>query len=72
MTQYQLDKAVARATGDNLGVISRLGFSLADPIFVEHDPEPCDLDDVILDWDAETMARNVAFFPRTRSEPAIA
>jgi len=72
MTQYQLDKAVARATGENLRVISRLGFSLADPIFVEHDPEPSDPDDVVLDWDADAMARNVAFFPRTRSEPAIA
>ena len=48
MTRRQLDRAVARATGENLRII-RLGFSLADPPFVEHDPEPCDIKDMIVD-----------------------
>ena len=60
MTQCQLDRAVARATGENLRVISRLGFSLADPIFVEHDPEPCDIEDKIVDWDAVDAERSLA------------
>ena len=60
MTQCELDRAVARATGENLRVISRLGFSLADPIFVEHDPEPCDIEDKIVDWDAVDAERSLA------------
>ena len=39
MTQYQLDHAVARATGESLATISRLGFGLADPAVVSYDPE---------------------------------
>ena len=31
MNQSQLDRAVARATGETLDTISRLGFSIADP-----------------------------------------
>ena len=40
MTQYQLNHAVARATGESLATISRFGFSLAAPEVVHHDPEP--------------------------------
>jgi hypothetical protein len=58
-------------------VITRLGFSLADPVFVEHDPEPCgmaalnepiDLNDSVdlelktIDWDAHDLRRNVPIF----------
>ena len=59
MTQAELDRAVAKATGENLRVISRLGFTLADPVSVEHDPEPSDIEDMIVDWDALELERNV-------------
>lgn len=50
MTQFQLDRAVAAATGESRRTIRGLGFSLADPVEVAFDPEP---DDVarFLDWD---------------------
>jgi hypothetical protein len=72
MTQCQLDRAVARATGENLRVISRLGFSLADPIFVEHDPEPCDVLDKYLDWDLHELERNVPVTVQRVRQPAFA
>ena len=59
MKQSELNRAVARATGENLRVISQLGFSLADPVSVQHDPEPCDIEDMIVDWDALELQRNV-------------
>ena len=59
MKQSELNRAVARATGENLRVISQLGFSLADPVSVQHDPEPCDIEDMIVDWDALDLQRNV-------------
>jgi len=58
MKQSELNRAVARATGENLRVISQLGFSLADPVSVQHDPEPCDIEDMIVDWDALDLQRN--------------
>lgn len=39
MTQSQLNRAVAIATGEDSRTIDRLGFSLADPERVQHDPE---------------------------------
>ena len=59
MKQSELNRAVARATGENLRVISQLGFSLADPVSVQHDPEPCDVEDLIVDWDALDLQRNI-------------
>lgn len=76
MNQYQLDRSVARATGDNLRVIRRLGFTLADPVFVEHDPEPSDVDiDVeakLIDWDEHERRRKVAVIAQRTAEPAAA
>ena len=42
MTQAEVNRAVARATGETVRTIARLGFGIADPLFVQHDPEPCD------------------------------
>ena len=52
MTQHELNRAVARATGESSRTISRLGFSVADPDIVDYDPEPYDLQEKHLDWDA--------------------
>lgn len=72
MTSSELNRAVARATGENLRVISRLGFSLADPLYVEHDPEPTDIEERIIDWDQHELERNVPVVgPRVR-QPAFA
>ncbi|NLE37492.1 MAG: hypothetical protein GX621_05645 [Pirellulaceae bacterium] len=54
MTQRELNRAVARATGESPCMISRLGFGVADPDIVAFDPEPYDFRDAQekhLDWD---------------------
>jgi hypothetical protein len=60
MTQAQLDRRVARATGESLCTIRSRGFSIANPSGVEHDPEPSAAPQVI-DWD-ELAAQRVALF----------
>ena len=67
MTQNQLDRLVAEATGENLGEIQRLGFSLADPIDVEFDPEPDELSPQMVDWDGIDLCRNVALVDQSPS-----
>ena len=52
MTQKDLNRAVARATGECVNTIADLGFSIADPVVVDYDPEPCNVEDKTLDWDA--------------------
>ena len=51
MTQLQLDRAVAKATGESLGEIRHRGFSIADPTDVDFDPGPCILLPQFIDWD---------------------
>ncbi|QDU96237.1 hypothetical protein [Lignipirellula cremea] len=60
MTQDQLDQCVANATGESLGDIRRMGFSLADPAESNFDPEPDDRMRQIVDWDQCDLERNVA------------
>lgn len=72
MNQFELNRAVARATGENLRVISQLGFSLADPVSVEHDPEPTDIEDMIVDWDTLDLERNVPVTADRLRKPAAA
>jgi hypothetical protein len=50
MTQSQLDRLVAAATGEARQTIRNRGFSLADPLEVAFDPEPYQ-DGGYLDWD---------------------
>jgi hypothetical protein len=52
MTQFELIESVARATGEPVALVDRLGFHLADPLEVSFDPEP--RPPLVLDWD--TMA----------------
>lgn len=50
MTQAELDRHVAGATGEPLREIRRRGFSLADPIETDFHPEPSGPVGAI-DWD---------------------
>ena len=43
MTQQKLNELVAHATGEDLEEIQRRGFSIADPVEANFDPEPYDL-----------------------------
>jgi len=63
MTQADLNRAVAVATGEPVSTISELGFSIADPDIVDHDPEPCDLPPSIIDWDELDISRNTPLVP---------
>lgn len=76
MTQYQLNCAVAKATGENIGTINDMGFSIADPKHVRFDPEPPDshdgrhIEDRIIDWDRYDRRKNVPIVPQ-RSRQAV-
>jgi len=51
MTQQQLDRLVSEATGEDLRAIRRRGFSIANPIEVDFDPEPDQRPPQWVDWD---------------------
>ncbi len=71
MRQADLDRAVARATGESVATIRRLGFLLDVPI-ANHDELDTEVDDaVVIDWDVFEAQRYVGSNGRSRCEPAI-
>ena len=56
MSQSQIDRAVARRTGESLSTIRSYGFSIVEP--PEREP-------LTVDWDA-LQAERVALFPAQR------
>ena len=65
MTQHDLNRSVAKATGESIRTVAEFGFGLADPDDVCFDPEPADVEDMIVDWD-ELDARRVGILPQQR------
>lgn len=63
MTQSEIDRAVATATGETVHTVSVLGFTIADPEIVEYDPDPCDIEDLIVDWDELDAQYNMPLVP---------
>lgn len=63
MTQQELDRQVARATGEPVCEIRQRGFGIADPKQVAYDPEPCDVEDLIVDWDELDAQCNIPLVP---------
>ena len=61
MTQAKLNRAVSRVTGESLGTIRRRGFSVADPLDVDFDPEPYN-PPAMVDWDV-VDANRLAILP---------
>ena len=53
MTQRQLERAVARQTGESMSTIRNRGFSIVEP----HELEP-----LVVDWD-ELQAERLGLFP---------
>ena len=51
MRQSRINRMVARATGEDLREIRRMGFTIADPARVGYDPEPKQWRFRTLDWD---------------------
>ena len=61
MTQTELNRAVAQATGESVSEISHLGFEILEPLPDEPDPE-----DLIVDWDTLQLSHNVALYSGRR------
>jgi hypothetical protein len=62
MTQCEIDRAVASVTGESPREISHLGFSLADCLERDFDPEPWERPPAVMNWD-EFDALRPALFP---------
>ena len=71
MRQADLDRAVARATGETVSTIKRLGFLLADPT-EQLEPDLPEHGPYVIDWDEFDSQRYDDSTGRTRSEPAAA
>ena len=67
MLQTELNLAVARATGEPVSEIDTLDFEPVEPLPDEPEPE-----DLIVDWDALQLGRNVAMYDSGRQQTAIA
>jgi hypothetical protein len=64
MTQSELNRQIARATGESISTISRLGFvPLAE---TASEPEPN-----TLDWDDADQSRHLSFQPVRRRAPRL-
>lgn len=50
MTQRELNRAVARATGETIDTVQRIGFLLADPS-TPMDPDDDQFGPPVIDWD---------------------
>ena len=64
MNQCELNRAVARATGESVRTIQRLGFLIADPDEAIGDPQGEDLGPWIIDWDELAGANSLRREPR--------
>lgn len=71
MRQADLDRAVARATGETVSTIKRLGFLLADSSDVS-DPDSDNLGPYVIDWDELETQRYQQTAWRPHNEPAVA
>jgi hypothetical protein len=56
MTQSELDRQIAQATGESVATITQLGFSPLWPVPYERDREP-----LMVDWDVVNQQRQVLF-----------
>ena len=69
MRQADLDRAVARATGETVSTIKRLGFLLADPTD-RLDPDANEQGPFVIDWDELEGQRQEASTWRPHYESA--
>ena len=71
MKQADLDRAVARATGESVSTIKRLGFLLADPAD-QLDPDSDELGPHVIDWDELEIQQREEAQRRPCHEPVAA
>jgi hypothetical protein len=65
MTQNELNRAVARATGESMAVISRRGF-------VPLTSFPEERESRTVDWDKSEQMRRISFQPRRKRPAGVA
>ncbi len=65
MTQNELNRAVARATGESVSVISSMGFVPLTSLPQEHEPRT-------VDWDDAEQTRRICFEPRRKRSAFVA
>ena len=63
MSPREVHRAVARATGESIATIKRLGFLLADPETPVNDADGEDLGPYVIDWDSLDAVRHAARAP---------
>ncbi len=63
MTQAELNRAVARATGETVQTIADRGFVPLEPALDDHEP-------LVIDWDELDQRRRVPVFPQRERVPA--
>ena len=71
MKQADLYRAIARATGETVSTIQRLGFLLDDPTD-NHDPESDENGPYVIDWDELQAWRFAENTRRPHHDPAAA
>jgi len=64
MHQNELNRAVARATGESVRTIAKMGFGPLNPLPVDREP-------LVVDWD-QLEAQRVAVFPEHRCRELVA
>jgi hypothetical protein len=72
MRQTDLNRAVARATGETVSMVKSLGFSIEEPLF---DVEPSDSTETgpnVVDWDSLQARRRSPYPWRFCREPTCA
>ena len=73
MRQADLDRAVARATGETVSTIKRLGFLIAEPnVYPDPDPDSDEYGPLVIDWDELAARRCEECMGRPRHEPSAA
>ena len=72
MTQNELNREVARATGETVTTVKRLGFILDDPSSRPQDADFADLGPHVIDWDDFDVERSQPPDGRSHREPALA
>ena len=68
MMQNQIDRDVARATGESLSIIRSIGFSIADPDNISFDPERSPHGPKSVDWDRLDAKRGAYLSQRSRCQ----
>ena len=63
MTQNELNRAVARATGESVAVVASMGFVPLTSVPQEREPQT-------VDWDEAQQTRRISLQPR-RKRPAL-